>query len=97
MVLLEDIIVRVLHLGHAWQLEPDAYCFEVPVGTTVAPIKEKLLDAEFRKFSWLADDMVMWKACRPNVMLTTNDDFEDDTTLWLNLVFTWPISETDYQ
>ena len=41
---IEDITVKVLHLSHACQLELDEYCFEVPVGTTVAEIKEKLLD-----------------------------------------------------
>ena len=29
--------------------------------------------------------MVMWEECRSNAMLTNTDDFEDDTTLWLNL------------
>ena len=62
---------------------------------TVAEIKEKLLDAEFRKLSWLDDEMVMWQECSPNVMLTNSYDFEDDTVLWLNLVFRWPSSETD--
>ena len=27
----------------------------------------------------------MWEEYRPNVMLNNTDDFEDDTTLWLNL------------
>ena len=41
----------------------------------------------------LADETVMLEECRPNVMLTNNDDCEDDTSLWLNLVFRWPDSE----
>ena len=55
---IEDITVKVLHLSHACQLELDEYCFEVLVGTTVAEIKEKLLDVYFRRFCWLADDEV---------------------------------------
>ena len=58
--------------------------FQASSGTTVAELKEKLLGADFIKFTWLADEVVMWGESRPNVILTNNDDFEDDTTLWLN-------------
>ena len=75
----------VFHGGHACEFDPDVYCFEVLVGTTVAAIKGKLLDGRLRNSGWLADEMVMWEDCRPNVALTNNDDFEDDTTLWWNL------------
>ena len=92
---LEDIAVKVLHQSHACQLEPDEYCFEVPMGTTVGELKERLLDAEFRKLGWNADEMVMWERCRPNVILTDNDDFEDGATLILSLLCQWPQSETD--
>ena len=47
MVPLEDITISVLHWGHDCELEFDQYCFDVIVGTTVAEIKEKLLDAKF--------------------------------------------------
>ena len=70
------------------------YCFEVPAGTTVAGINDTLLDAEFRKFRWLPDAMVLREECRLNVMLTNKDDFDDDTTLWLDLVFRWPDRKT---
>ena len=65
MVPLQDITVKVMHLSRACQLESDEYYFGVPVGPTVAEIKGRLLDAEFRQFNWLADEMVMWEECCP--------------------------------
>ena len=47
---LDDITIRVLHRNHAMQLEEDEYIFTVPVRTTLGEIKEKRLDAEFKKF-----------------------------------------------
>ena len=39
LVPLEDITVKVLHESHARQLEPDEYCFEVPIGSTARDLK----------------------------------------------------------
>ena len=60
---LDDITIRVLHRNHAMQLEEDEYIFTVPVGTTLGEIKEKLLDAEFRKFGWLHDELMLCEKC----------------------------------
>ena len=43
LVPLEDVTVKVLRLSHASQLEFDEYCLQVPIGTTVATIADKLL------------------------------------------------------
>ena len=92
---LEDISIKVLHQTHACQLEPDEYCFEVPIGTTVRELKERLLDVEFRKFEWLPDEMVIQERCNQHVIRMDSDDFEEGTTLCLNLVFNWPQSDSD--
>ena len=83
---LDDITIRVLRKNHAMQLEEDEYIFAVLVGTMLGEIKEKLLDAEFRKFGWLYDELLLWEKPHQYVELDDLDDFEDDTTLCLNLV-----------
>ena len=83
---LDDISIRVLHLNHPMQVEVDEYRFIAPIGTGLGEIKQKLLDAKFRRLGWLDDEMLFWEKMRPCVELTDNDDFEDDTTLRLNLV-----------
>ena len=82
----DDITIRALHRNHAMRLEEGEYIFTVLVGTTLWEIKEKLLDAEFRKFGWLHDELMLLEKMCPNVEYNDNDDFEDDTTLCLNLV-----------
>ena len=83
---LDDITIRALHMNHAMQLEEDEYIFTVPVGTTLGERKQKLLDAEFRKFGWLHDELPLWEKMCPCVEYNDLDDFEDDTTLCLKLV-----------
>ena len=68
--------------------------FQVALATT--ELDGTLLDADFRKADWLADKIVIWEKCRPSVMLANKADFEEDTALWLNQVFKWPESESDY-
>ena len=58
-------------------------------------LKARLLDVEFRKCEWLPDEMVIWERCNPHVIPMDNDDFEEDTTLCLHLVFNWPQSNSD--
>ena len=57
---LDDITIRVMHLNHAMTLEEDEYNFTVPVGTTLGKIEQKLLDAKFRKFGRLHDELMLW-------------------------------------
>ena len=71
---LDDIRIMVLHLNHPMQLEEDEYIFTVPIGTTLGEIKQKLLDATFRRLGWLHDDLLFWENMRPCVELTNNDD-----------------------
>ena len=80
---LDEISIRVLHRNHPMLIDEDEYIFTVPIGTTVKEIKQKLLDVKFREFGWLDDELMLWRPC---VELTDDDDFEDDTTLYLNLV-----------
>jgi hypothetical protein len=82
---LDDITIRVLHRNNAMQLEEDEYILKVPVGATLGEIKEKLLDAEFRKFGWLYDGPMLWERAHQHIELSDKDDFEDDTTLCLRL------------
>ena len=56
---LDDITVRILHRNHAMKLEEDECILTVPVGTTLGEIKQKRLDAEFRKFGWLHDELLL--------------------------------------
>ena len=86
MDLLDDISIRVLHRNHPMQLEEDECMFTVPIGTTLGEIKRKALDVKFREFGWLANEMLLWESMCSCVELTDNDDFEDDTTLHLNLM-----------
>jgi len=83
---LDDISIRVLHRNHPMQLEEDEYIFTVPIGTTLKEMKQKLLDVKFREFGWLDDELFLWQKTRPCVELTDDDDFEEDTTLNLNLL-----------
>ena len=78
---LDDITIRVLHRNHAMQLDEDEYLFMVPVRTTLGKIKETLLDAEFRKFGRLHDELMLWERAHQNIELTDKADFKDDTTL----------------
>ena len=48
---LEEITIKVLHLNHACQLEPDENGLEAPNGTTVGGLKEQLLEVSL--FFWL--------------------------------------------
>ena len=43
-------------------------------------IKHKILDAKFRKFGWLRDELLLWERMCPRVVLFDNDDLEGDTT-----------------
>ena len=43
------------------------------------------MDVKFRRVGWLDDELMLWENMCPNVELTDNDDFEDDTTLCLKL------------
>jgi len=83
---LDDISIRVLHLNHPMQPAKDECIFTIPIGTTLGKIKQKLVDAKFKRLGWLDDEMLLWEKMRPCVELTDNGDFEDDTTLHLNLV-----------
>ena len=83
---LDDTTIRVLHRNHAVQLEEDEYIFTVPVVTTLEQIKEKLLDAKFREFRWLHDELLLWEKMCPCVEYNDLDEFEDDTNLCLKLV-----------
>ena len=92
---LDDISIRVLRRNHAMQLEEDEYIFTVPIGTTLGEIKEKLLDAEFRRCGWLHDELVLWERAHQHIELSDNDDFEDDTTLCLNLINKLEVSKEE--
>ena len=83
---LDDISIRVLHRNHPMQLEEGEYIFTVRIGTTLKEVKQKLFDVKLREFRWLDDELMLWEKMRPCVELTDKDDFEDDTTLYLNLV-----------
>ena len=79
---LPDITIRVLHENHPMALECEAYIYVVRTGTTVAEIKKKLLDAKFRKFGWLPDEMTLrWGS----IDLYELFELEYDATLMLNL------------
>ena len=83
---LGDITIRVVHVNHAMVLEEDEYILTVPVRTTLGERKQKLLDAEFRKFGWLHDELMLWERAHQHIELDDLDDLEDETTLCLNLV-----------
>ena len=44
------------------------------------------MDAKFREFGWLHDELLLWEKMCPTVEYNDLDDFEDDTTLCLKLV-----------
>ena len=92
---LDDITVRVLHRNHAMQVEEDEYISTVLVGTTLGEVTEKLLDAEFRKFGWFHDELMLWERAHQHIELSDNDDFEDDTTLCLNLINKQEVSDEE--
>ena len=77
---LGDVSNRVLRLNHPMQLEQDEYTSAVPRGTTLGEIKQKILEAKFKRFGWLHDEVFLWEKMRPCVELTDDDDCEDDTT-----------------
>ena len=60
--------------------------FAVPVGTTLSEIQEKLLDAKFKEFRWLHDELLLWEEAHQHIELEDLDVFEDDTTLCLKLI-----------
>ena len=76
------ITIRVLFDNHPMAPDYDVYIYAVRTGTTVAEIKKKLLDARFRKFGWLPDEMTLrWGFTYLNELF----ELEDDATLMLNL------------
>jgi hypothetical protein len=64
----DDISIRVLHLNHPMQLEEDEYRFTVPIGTTLGDVKQKVLDAKFRRVGWVHDELFSWERMRPLVV-----------------------------
>ena len=52
------------------------------------------MDTELRQFGWLYDELMLWEPAHQHVELSDNDDFEDDTTLCLNLINN-PVSEEE--
>ena len=79
---LPEITIRVLHENHPLALDVYVYIYVVPTGTTVAEIKKKLLDAKFRKFGWLPDEMTLrWGFTYLNDLF----ELDDDAILKLNL------------
>jgi len=43
------------------------------------------MDAEFRKFGWAHDELLLWETAHQHIEPDDLDDFEDDTTLYLKL------------
>ena len=72
-----DVSIRVRHRSHFCSYNDyDEYVFRVPVGTTVLEIKEGLLDQEFGKFGWTADELNLWFLVHPD---DANDSIKFDT------------------
>ena len=89
---LPDITIRVLHENHPMALECNVYIYVVRTGTTVAGIKKKLLDARFRKFGWLPDEMTLrWGYFDLHELF----ELEYDATLMLNLYPIWREGDDD--
>ena len=82
---LPEITIRVLHENHPMALDVYVYIYVVRTGTTVAEIKEKLLDARFRKYGWLPDEMQLMLGYSNLYELCDDDELEYDETLKLKL------------
>ena len=83
---LDQITITIIHDQHFCALKPDEYIYKVPIGTTLGEIKEMLLKDGFEAKGWNYDELWLWWNINPFVELWDSDDFEEDTTLTLNLM-----------
>ena len=79
------ITIRVLHENHPLAPDYDVFIYVVRTGTTVAGIKKKLLDARFRKFGWLPDEMTLRWRFTDLPELCDDHELVYDAKLMLNL------------
>ena len=82
---LDQITITIIHDQH-FCLNPDEYTYKVPIGVTVGEIKEMFLKDSFEAKGWNYDELWLWWNINPFVELWDSDDFEEDTTLTLNLM-----------